>query len=504
VYLYDDAKQWLHKNAFNNKIAILVGVISSLISSILFVSLDIFNHDGMLYLETSEIFLSKGMSAAFINYDWPFFSIITAYISIFFHTSVVTAFYIQSCFFLGFLGYFFIKISQILFNHKETIIIASIIFLSATTLNNYRTQIIRDHGFWMLTFAGVYYFLRAIKEHHAASILYFCIYLGASTIFRVEGVINLISFPIICLIYYFTGKLSPDNKNKVKQILMISLATIFLIVFFMFFSFDKNKISNDILTYINMDSSINKFILSVQVIKTILPKFSHDSAGFFLFTGISTILIIKTIFSMGTCYSLLALLNIKQFLLWYRKNTSFILLTGVFFLPLIVFTYTNYFLSSRYAINLSLLLLFPLIACLSDILLGKTKSTLKLLTIFIIFAAAFDGFYGYKHTDKSYYKTSIHWINTQLPVDSKVITNNQQLNFLLNGRYSRYKPFDLLQIKNTDANYLLLDLRKENTKQIEYLLSGKWQPIKEFINNKKDKIIIFSKLGHNTNDKTHI
>jgi len=40
---------------------------------------DIINKDGVMYLKTAELFLSGNMDAALVSYNWPFYSIITAF-----------------------------------------------------------------------------------------------------------------------------------------------------------------------------------------------------------------------------------------------------------------------------------------------------------------------------------------------------------------------------------------------------------------------------------------
>ena len=191
----------------------LFTVIASCILSIIALNnIDLINRDGFLYIETSELFLKHGYQAAFANYNWPFFSIYSGLLSKLTGLTVIHSFYTLSVLFFALITYSYIRTCELFFD-KKSLIIAAIVFLCASTINSYRDLIIRDHGYWAFTLLGVYYLIYAIHENSLGKLSLSILSIIISISFRVEGAINLITFPVI---YLFLSELR--GKFKIRKI----------------------------------------------------------------------------------------------------------------------------------------------------------------------------------------------------------------------------------------------------------------------------------------------
>ena len=109
---------------------------------------DIINKDGILYLQTAELFLSGNMDAAFASYNWPFYSIIIAFFQKL--TSIpleLSALILNSVFFV-ILTDALILISSLIFSVPRQLKISALLILCFMPILDYRDYIIRDPGYW--------------------------------------------------------------------------------------------------------------------------------------------------------------------------------------------------------------------------------------------------------------------------------------------------------------------------------------------------------------------
>ena len=481
---------------FLKNIRIITTLLSIVLSIIALYNLDLVNRDGFLYLETADKFLDGGLSAASANYNWPFYSIISALISSFLGLSVLHSFYLLSIIFFGLIAYFYIRTCELYFSSKRELIIAAIIFLCAATVNSYRDQIVRDHGYWAFTLCSVYFLISACIKNTPKDLLFSILAIFTSIFFRVEGAINLAAFPLI--FFYSTNRIKKPGKKTVL-LTLVALTCLGLIAY-LSLPHANLKLGNDIRHYTNLGSYFQKLAYHGSLLKDqILPKYSHDYTLPFIISGLTSILIIKIFTSIGAAYLVGLLIYVKRFFLWLKRNKAFSLTLTSLLLPLIVFLYQQYFLSSRYVAMVSILLLIPVSYIFHHVFFEKKEKSIKYFFVFILIYSFIDSIYTFNKTDRAYYLEAASWIKNNTTPDERTVTNEKRLNYLINKEYSKTTPINIKNLDKITADNIVLKINKSDKITDNSLAkSKKWIKAIEFENNKKTRIVILKNKNTST------
>ena len=215
-----------------------------------------------------------------------------------------------------------------------------------------------------------------------------------------------------------------------------------------------------------------------------------------MLSGISFIFLLKISECIGAAYLIGIIPYLKKTLVFLRKYKVILFISAALLLPLVGFIFKQYFLSTRYTVTLSLILLIPISYTFYNALFINNNKTIKLLFSFLLLYSFIDGVFSFNPTDKSYFITASDWIKDNQSSHQKTITNDNRLNFLINHKYAKAPTFHLESIHSTDAEYLVLfiDKNDDNTDSI-ILKSGLWRKEENFKNNKNDQITIYKRTG---------
>ena len=133
-------------------------VVSLLISLITILFPDTPNDDAYVYIKTAEIFLAEGPLAAFKNYAWASYSILTAFFSQL-GFSLFTAAFVINALFYALLVHSFLSIVKLIDDSRQVMLLAALCILLYPQLNEYRYLVIRDVGFWALSLFSLWQLL---------------------------------------------------------------------------------------------------------------------------------------------------------------------------------------------------------------------------------------------------------------------------------------------------------------------------------------------------------
>ena len=392
---------------------------------------DIINRDGIMYLQMVEAYLMGGLEATRLIFDWPALAILIAWFHLLSGMTIEnSAFFLNGLFFI-LLTDTIVRINSLLLKTPQQLIIAAVLVLGFIAINEYRDFIMRDFGYWAFTSLALYQFMRYTNSLQKQYAFLWQIYILIAALFRIEGVVILLTLPLFCF-YQQPFKEGLHQFLNVISIFLLSLIVglLFLLKYDHFFSaFGKlASLSHylDIAYYLDQLKT-NSNILS----DNILNKYSEGYATLILISGLLVMMFVKLAKSFSISYLLIYALSFKHSLHQLPSNTRryhhllyYFLLINI--LVLTVFLLWQYFLSSRYmGMALITLLLLSSYTMSSGIeRLWQRKNVIVLgfisLALFYNFADAV-----IQSASKTYIKNTALWAAHHLPSTSKVMTDDE-------------------------------------------------------------------------------
>ena len=188
-------------------------VLASLLISLVISSLFFINNDGIFYLLAAEDVLLHGSAATHVGLKWPLYPLLIAGLSYVTHLPLTASALIWQAFFQVILVISFINIVRVLGGNKTIQVLAAAVIILHPTLNEYRSLIIRDFGYWAFLLTGFYYLLRYSQYPSWGNVLAWLFSVGLATLFRIEGVVIIALSP---LLLFFVADTSWKTKLKLS------------------------------------------------------------------------------------------------------------------------------------------------------------------------------------------------------------------------------------------------------------------------------------------------
>lgn len=438
------------------QIRILVVLASLLLSFIAIFFDDLINTDGILYINLADAYLKGGLEHTAKLHNWPFYSIILAYIHKLTTIPIEANAYFLNSLFFAVLNDTLIRISHKILPNKKQLLIAALFIICFQPINEYRDFIIRDIGYWAFISLSLYYFMRYLETPTIKIATIWQLVTFIAALFRVEGIIILLGLPLFLI--------SAQNPmESIKRILLlnylflISLPPIILMAFNSFSSHPAfSKIDNALNFYTSAENFLTQLNDSANVIKAqILNKYSEQYAGLILVSGLMVMLFYKLIKALNLGYIILYLIS------WRRQHpTNFNPASSLLYyffilnvLVLTVFVLQRYFLTTRYtvmALICALLLMLPMLCSYLESAWATKKR-------FILFFAGLILFYNLadsiiQSSSKRYIKNTAIWAAENLPQGSKILTDETTIQYYAKahnkstnisvGKLKKYRRYD--------------------------------------------------------------
>ena len=153
-------------------IRILAVLISFALSAWAQYSDGIVNRDGILYLEAAAQLEQGQWSAALAVYTWPFYSALIALMSYLTGLGVEPAAHLLDALLFALMVWAFINVVAELGGDRKTLVAAALVVLLAPQLNEHRSDIFRDNGYWAFYLLSLWLFIKymlrsKIRRKHA-------------------------------------------------------------------------------------------------------------------------------------------------------------------------------------------------------------------------------------------------------------------------------------------------------------------------------------------------
>ena len=479
---------------------------------------DIINKDGVMYLKTAELFLSGNMDAALVSYNWPFYSIITA----FFHkiTSIpleLSALILNSVFFV-ILTDALILISSLIFFVPRQLKISALLILCFMPILDYRDYIIRDPGYWAFACLALYHFMVFINSSRTIHAMLWQIFMIFAILFRVEGIFLLITVPLFLLLSKnLRGKMV---IRKLISCFFIPIILLAAIPFFENLSMEKLSKIDSIFNYTNLNLIFEKLIFSADILEhQILNKYSGKYAILILFFGFLSLLIYKIFEGFSISYIVIFLASFKNSSQLshnlYRDFLAYFLILNSFIM--FVFILKEHFISSRYivltSISIFLLLSFYMVTGIERLYLNKNKLLLAIIALCLSYNLLDAATMSH---NKSYIKDIALSSAQKVPEKSMVMVNDRAAFYYLTNEaahltvcFINIRKIDKkeLRLKKDSCNiwkqsqkyiknylysdYILLVQKNNNYEDLRDLSDFNLEKIIQTKNSKEDKAVLY-------------
>ncbi|MFK7863491.1 MAG: hypothetical protein AB8B95_04595 [Pseudohongiellaceae bacterium] len=459
-------------------------VLASFISSALLrVSPASLNDDAYLYIHTADIFLEQGLQAAAAHYSWPLFSILIAFVSKLGISLVSSAFLLNSLFF-ALLSFSFVSIVQTIDSRKQTLIVSAIAILIFPELNDYRSMIIRDMGFWSLSCFSIWQLIIFSKSHQLRAGISFSVALILAAGFRMEALLYLLLLPALLL--------AAQTKQEIMATfpkLAVVIASLLFIVFLLLLSNGVNpivQISEFASTYkpfldhfLGLDSDQSSAI-ATAVFGEFAATYSQEYLWLFMTAGLLSLLIASLISGIGTpLFVFIAAWKLKVHPSIERQSLRILIgYMGINLLIVASFVLLTRFLPSRYTMVFALVALIFVVLVIG-VMLGseqlRKRGFVRYGLAFLVVYCTIGSYYSFG-AQKPYIQDSISWLSEQELGSSAFLTNNHAIAYH-SGRVQQYDKIvrnlsesEILAIG--DNGWLVVELNSKMELLMEKLISN--------------------------------
>lgn len=498
-------------------IRIYAGLISIVLSLIAYHSYTPINYDGILYLATATAYSKSGLSAAMALYPWPFYSILIASISKLTWLSTFHAAELLNTALFVVIITTFLTLLKELGATRAIQIAGAIIILIYPALNDFRSIIVRDFGYWAFSLIALWQLMRYAQHNTMRSSWGWSLAIFIATLFRIEGIIVLLLAPLALLLLRDT--LWP---HKITLLLKCYIPTALLIVIYLLWHISHGTTHPQLgripeilyqvknaWTLISANFAAKSNIAASQILTPYSVNYTHT----FLFVGFSAIFLSQLIVNLTPLYTVFCGDAMAKNLMHAPYNYKIILVSFTvinLIIPLIFFSQA-FFLSSRYLMPFCLpVLLWAPYSLQWIYTYRRRRDPIKpwrpWLLPLIALALILMGVSGFLHFNysKTYIIDAGLWLKTNTPHNASVYSNNKQIlyyaertpiNWQINWT-DQYDDSNPLQTTKNPAwlkyDYLALRITHESANDEAAILKiiGK-PPVQQFSNKRHDMILIF-------------
>lgn len=471
----------------------------------------IINPDAICYLLSAESIAHRGIKEAMNlcgQAKWPFYSVIIYSVVKATHLSYPTAAYLANSFFSLISVIMFILIVKELGGNLRTMWFAALTILLSHEFNGVREYIVRDHGFWAFYLSSLWLLLCFFRKPDWPKALLWNISIFIAALFRIEGAIFLFLLPFLSFFYiHYTW------SQRFKLFYRLNTVTILVVVF----------IGSVLLTHLNaatyfgrlqdlLNQIQNGFFLVTQQyqltkLKLASQVLSHDSmmnAGEVFFIMMLGWYFLSVVNNLSWIYSLLVFYAWRRRLVYFPFSSRWVLAAYLLINMIITagFLFEHLFLSKRYLIGLSLVLMLWVPFALNYIYERSHKIRYQIsftLCLLLMSVTALGGIFDFGYS-KDYIREAGVWIAQHIPEKAVLYANDYQLMY-----YSQHFNEDIFtklplyvqgnaikEEKWDQYEYIALRLNKKDPNRYLNIVQGKqWQLIATFQNKRGDKVNIY-------------
>ncbi len=471
----------------------------------------VINPDAICYLQSAAT-MKSGIHAAMNvcgQAQWPFYAWLIAIVVNVTKLSYVTAAYtLNGVFSLiavwAFIGIVVLIAKKMQTPQKHIGWLAALVILLAHEFNAVKTYIIRDHGFWAFYLAAIFFLLHYFRAREWRYALAWNVSTLVATLFRIEGAIFLFFIPFIA---WFDIK--QTIFARVKAFLQLHVVTVMIAImvggWFLLHPLSSGGRLAELQFQLCHGVLLLKQNFQLKAAGLAATVLGHNGARdaslvltitLFIWYGINVITNLSLIYTGLLIYSwykkLLASDRATRLVLW-----SYVVINVIVTL---VFLGQNMFLSKRYLIALSLVLMLWVPFALSHLMQQwQRRQWPFLLAILLIIISSLGGIFDFGYS-KQYMRDAGQWLALNVPKNATIYSNDVQVMY-----YSQHFGNEIFAKADAFLNSKMIP--NSQWKKYDYLVlrmdhkelnsaTNRWYerhliPIQVFYNKRGDQVRIY-------------
>lgn len=461
------------------------------------------NNDGLLYLHVAQVYAEQGVSAAFGQFNWPFFSLLIGLLHKALGIGYESAGYVLNALWLALLCGSFVQL------YKEATFAAGRPWLAAAAivlaplLTDYRTFIVRDIGYWALSLWAILQFLRYCRRPNGYHALAWQGGIAAAVAFRIEGAALAALLPLWCLLQrQMPWRQRLNHWLGANSLFLLGVALAVLALASGKIPWPSNTRLEQLAGYLSLSRYSAEFAGKADIVAHAIQVFyAPQDAVWLLLGGGFYLLLHKTITGLGLFYAL----PLLWLLLKKPGNLAPFLPIGfaaaITAAPLLAFAYKDFFLSGRYMGLLVVLLSLPAVRAVELLVFAFQPVQRQRYAIAILALAGLvllADIFIKTGPSKRYLREAGEWARQNLPADRRLCSEEASLLYYAGHGYHKVRcPAldNLAQAAATDYDAFLIKIshkehsRLERLQQILAEQNGRLL-LQEFGNSAGDKMFI--------------
>lgn len=495
-------------------VLIVISVIVSILLSVILLYQDnVINNDGVTYLVSAGYIKEGNWHQALQVYNWPFYPWLIAVFSMTTALSLEWSAYVLNTLLVCITIVSFILIAKEARNNNVFMIISAVVILVYPVLNDYRSFVIRDHGYLGFYLLSIYFFILFIKNKDWRFASLWSMSMIIAALFRLEGIIFLFLMPLILFLEKtesFVVNLRSYMKANAVLVVFIFVSSILILSTNLADAILASRLGDPIRMISQLFDThvaeVSQKALNME--RYVLNKYSAKYSMLIIYGSFVLILllqIVKTLTPINTVLVGLSVCN-KRII----KNNMFsylwlwVVIINIIILSIFILRY--HFLTGRFPLGLSLVLMLAIPFFIERIyryikthgLKLWQKSVVGILAI-VLLLFVLDGIItGPK---KDYIKQAGQWYASNVGHSKSYFSNSSIFSYYAGQITESRTHYDynsenlvlLFQSKKwRKLDYLAVKIPRKDKilrKYIEkYMVSA---PIKEFSNKRGDTIRIY-------------
>ena len=450
------------------------------------------NRDGMLYLQTAELFKSGGVAAARSSFDWVFFPVLIGLVSKFSGLSSEVSGYAISALLLAGVCATLVRITVSQFGGNVAWS-ACLVALSLPAFNHYRDFLIREFGFWLFCLLAILAALRWVKRPTWGGGLTIQACIALASLFRLEA----IAFYAALALWQLA--VPQEWRQRVRHLLMLLGLPIsgglLLAGMVATHSLDISERIEHYTAAVNPATALARFRLSAQQFAAAaLNHYSEREASSILFFGLFSMIPKKFVLMSGAFIIPLVWFfrtgSLRQKIAAWQPAGWFF---AVYVIVLTAFTTFSLFLSGRYVSFLNILSV-PLIAVgLCDLLDRLSRWRYVLIGIALLIALANVVSFAPETTQ---FRAAGRWLAEHAQLAPRTYIGSPRSGYYAGAAYraiwnSGMAPESIAQaVHDRRFEYYVLELDRRDAKEGDWIRSLNLTEVERFAGKTGDTVLI--------------
>jgi hypothetical protein len=399
----------------------------------------VINDDGVFYLMLAREAADGGIGAALAMFDRPLYPILIAALHRGSGLSLLASAHLIDAALLALLAAGFTRFTVALCGDRALAPWAAALVLLYPQLNEYRSYLLRDFGFWALMLTALLPLLRYQGSQRWQDGLAWTLLAVAAAAFRPEALVYLLLMPLACL----QGETAAARVMSAARLYacagLLALPPLLVLARFGLLQAPLDAAVASLETLAR--SLVEGFsAATAQYATAVLDRRVADLAPASLAAGLLTVVALKFAGALGIVYCVLLAGGAAagRAGLPEMARGTYRALLAIALLIVVSFVLARQFVTGRYVVMLCLLALVPAAQILRSLAetaqRERRQARFYLVLCLAIAVLAADGFVSFG-TRKDYRHQGIAWMRANLPANARVFSNDRILAYYSGGRF---------------------------------------------------------------------